>query len=83
MSVVTNPNITFLRTVRQFITPALCLWTSLRKVFYITHSRLQAISIPRFAQMFVRYETEALPSLTDGKDIQIQILYYVHDEKMP
>ena len=31
----------------------------------------QTTGIPLPAQMFVRYEVEALPSLTDSKDIQI------------
>ena len=44
--------------------------TALHKVFLLTHNMLQAAGIPHFAQMFVRYEAEALPSSPDSKDIQ-------------
>ena len=52
----------------QPFTESSCLRTS--------DNRLQDTSILRSAQMFVR--CEVLPSLTDSKDNQIQILYYVH-----
>ena len=65
MSVITIPDITILRTVRQLIIPDLYLRIG-----------QQAAGIPLSAQMFVR--NEAFPSSPDSKDIQIQIIYHAH-----
>ena len=76
MSDITSPDITFLRTVRQLIFPALYSSTSDWPLLSLDYPQ-QATGIPLSAQTFVRYET--LPSSPDrSKDIQIQILYYVH-----
>ena len=81
MAVIAIPDIAFLRTVRQLIThPRLGISDGLpftkSSCLRTSDNRLQDTSILRSAQMFVR--CEVLPSLTDSKDNQIQILYYVH-----
>ena len=77
MSVITIPDITIFANRAPIdhlfglpFTKSSCLRTS--------DNRLQDTSILRSAQMFVRNEAETLPSLPDSKDIQNQVLYYVH-----
>ena len=73
---ITIPDITILRTVRQLIIPDLYFRTDCPSQSLLDYAQ-QATGIPLSAQTFVRYET--LPSSPDrSKDIQIQILYYVH-----
>ena len=69
MSDITSPDITFLRTVRQLIFPALYSSTSDWPSLSLDYPQ-QATGIPLSAQTFVRYEFETFPSSPGSKDIQ-------------